>query len=568
MEDESNENSTNIHPFKCFRASQEENPNAAPEIDSSHSGDCNTPDNVVPLKRVIRSKKNTTASILGRRTNNHRKINSIIITSLHGKKPNNPTSNTPDKRMTFPVLYEQTTPGIINLKSLKKIFIKPKDAELEPSRDRPPLTIVEPLGGGKACTLPKDINLKDPEFARPNGISKRKKLKFNSYEFLEDSNGTSSVDTTILLKGTPNRQWKSYNKFIKNKKGKDDGMSMIKKYSKPYQRVNRKITSVFIKGNKVFKPKKSHLMDRKENIKQVPVESLLAHKKAFQKIPLGTDPRRILILEKYRKDQNNYIEYLRTMNLFKKGLLKLALDIFNNYIHNKGHHQPKMLLLMSSSKIQKKVKEINNDLEMVKERIEMDDSSNKDSQGQGISLRSSAFNAKSYIINMMSSGSGRKGAIKDASQEKFRMSKFSKHSQIKVGPKGEPKKLFKSYSEFECIKKFEPNQAIDMEAIKRVRRMEAMRKTREKVALQIFNHKKFLKEINKAHPQKRSKTSKGFWNFMPHSKEEEERQQEEKRSQLRKKQYDMGKIVMKVMSHSLKDSQKKDRIGRKGQQVQ
>ena len=54
---------------------------------------------------------------------------------------------------------------------------------------------------------------------------------------------------------------------------------------------------------------------------------------------------------------------------------------------------------------------------------------------------------------------------------------------------------------------------------------------------------------------------------MPHSKEEEDDQNLQKMTLLKKRQNDLGKVIMKVMSTPIKGSKKK-RIGRKGQQVQ
>jgi len=81
---------------------------------------------------------------------------------------------------------------------------------------------------------------------------------------------------------------------------------------------------------------------------------------------MDVDPRRVIILEKYKKNQNNFLNYLKIMHIFKKGLLKLSLKIYSSYAKSKNKIIQKMKLILRSSHITLKENEINRDILVLK----------------------------------------------------------------------------------------------------------------------------------------------------------------------------------------------------------
>ena len=124
----------------------------------------------------------------------------------------------------------------------------------------------------------------------------------------------------------------------------------------------------------------------------------------------------------------------------------------------------------------------------------------------------------------------------------------------------------------------QPMASAIMESVTRSRRKTAMRKSKDMAYQQLFNTKKFTKEIIKSSSEKgkpRTKSiliglrlNKRFWDFMPHSKEEEEELTRKRIADMKKNRMDLGKVVFKMLSHPVKNSKKNKRIGRRGQQVQ
>ena len=62
--------------------------------------------------------------------------------------------------------------------------------------------------------------------------------------------------------------------------------------------------------------------------------------------------------------------------------------------------------------------------------MDLRDPNDKDSMRNSMKMKNSAFNAKSYIIGMISS-SRRKNAINDESKTRFQLSKFSNLAKAK-----------------------------------------------------------------------------------------------------------------------------------------